>query len=209
MEKLQPILKQRYWICFGLSLIFVLVGWWSASGDLAAKTSDRKKKVDDAFVEAKKGVNDPNQNWVEGAKKENKQDDEFYKAASLQLWKRQQKARKWPEQISKEMEGIKYFAEIDSKETRERWASIYRGQIEDLLSIVQPFQFDSGDGLVLVNEDRITREQYNKWQYNRPSPNEIWSNQEDIWLLKALLTSIAKTNDSATRITESQVREIK
>ncbi len=50
---------------------------------------------------------------------------------------------------------------------------------------------------------------YEKWQINLPSSNEIWSNQEDIWLLKSLLTSIAKTNDSATRITESQVREIK
>ena len=107
------------------------------------------------------------------------------------------------------MQKIDYFAEVNSKETRERWADIYEKQIEDLLSIVQPFQPATGKGLVLVDASRITRQPAGKWRVNLPTSNEIWSNQEDIWLLKALLTSVAKANDSATRITESQVREIK
>jgi len=209
MEKLQPFLKQRYWICFGLALVFVLIGWWSASGDLARKTIDRKKLVDDSFTSAEKGKTDPNQDWVAGGKKENELDAAAYKTASRQLWERQQAAREWPEQIRSEMQKIAYFADVNSKETRERWVSIYQKQIEDLLKIVQPFQHDTGEGLVLVDSNRITRQPFNKWQIDYPSSNEIWSNQEDIWLLKALLTSIAKTNDSATRITESQVPEIK
>ena len=209
MEKLQPILKQRYWICFGLALLFVLVGWWNASGDLAAKTDLRRKSVDESFSSADKGKSDPNEAWVAGGKKENELDSAAYKTASLQLWKRQQAAREWPEQIRSEMQKIGYFADVNSKETRERWVSIYQKQIEDLLKIVQPFQLDTGEGLVLVDANRITRQPYTKWQIDYPSSNEIWSNQEDIWLLKALLTSIAKTNDSATRITESQVPEIK
>lgn len=209
MEKLQPILKQKYWICFGLSLVFVLFGWWSASGDLAAKTAERKTSVDGSFSKAGQGATDPNESWVAGGKKENEEDKAAYQTASLQLWKRQQTARQWPEQIRGEMEKITYFADVPSKETRERWASIYRTQIEDLLKIVQPFKHDSGEGLVVVDANRITRQPYDSWRVNKPTSNEIWSNQEDIWLLKALLTSISKTNDSATRITESQVREIK
>jgi hypothetical protein len=209
MEKLQPILKQKYWICFGLSLIFVLFGWWNASGDLAAKTTERKTSVEGSFSKAGQGATDPNESWVVGGKKENEEDKGAYKTASLQLWERQQTAREWPEQIRGEMEKITYFADVPSKETRERWASIYRTQIEDLLKIVQPFKNDTGEGLVVVDANRITRQPYDSWQKNRPTSNEIWSNQEDIWLLKALLTSISKTNDSATRITESQVREIR
>ncbi|MEJ7596089.1 MAG: hypothetical protein WKF77_31650, partial [Planctomycetaceae bacterium] len=209
MEKLQPILKQRYWICFGLAMIFVFVGWWNASGDLTTKTDLRKKSVDDSFNSAGNGKTDPNETWVAGGKKENELDSVAYKTASRQLWERQQAAREWPEQIRSEMQKIGYFAEINSKETRERWVSIYQTQIEDLLKIVQPFQHDTGEGLVLVDANRITRQPYNKWQIDYPSSNEIWSNQEDIWLLKALLTSISKTNESATRITESQVPEIR
>lgn len=209
MEKLQPILKQKYWICFGLSLIFVLFGWWNASGDLAAKTTERKTSVEGSFSKAGQGATDPNESWVVGGKKENEEDKGAYKTASLQLWERQQTAREWPEQIRAEMKKITYFADVPSKETRERWASIYRNQIEDLLKIVQPFKNDTGEGLVVVDANRITRQPYDSWRINKPTSNEIWSNQEDIWLLKALLTSISKTNDSATRITESQVREIR
>jgi len=209
MEKLQPILKQKYWICFGLSVVFVLFGWWNASGDLSAKTAERKTSVEGSFGKAGQGASDPNESWVTGGKKENEEDKGAYKTASLQLWKRQQTAREWPEQIRGEMNKITYFADVPSKETRERWASIYRTQIEDLLKIVQPFKNDTGEGLVVVDANRITRQKYDSWRINKPTSNEIWSNQEDIWLLKALLTSISKTNDSATRITESQVREIK
>ena len=210
MEKLKPILKHRYWICFGLALIFVLAGWWNASGDLAAKTTVRKASVDGSFTLADKGKTEPNELWVAGGKKKNEDDSVAYKEASLQLWKRQQTAREWPEQIRDEMKRIEYFAEVNNKETRERWVETYPDQFEDLLEIVQPFQHDTGEGLVLVNPSKITpRQPDNKWQINLPSSNEIWSNQEDIWFLKALLTSISKANDSATRITESQVREIK
>ncbi len=209
MEKLQPILKQKYWICFGLSLIFTLFGWWNASGDLSAKTAERKTSVEGSFSKAGQGANDPNESWVVGGKKENEEDKGAYKTASLQLWKRQQTAREWPEQIRGEMQKIDYFDDVPSKETRERWASIYRTQIEDLLKIVQPFKNDTGEGLVVVDANRITKQPYDSWRINKPTSKEIWSNQEDIWLLKALLTSISKTNDSATRITESQVREIK
>jgi hypothetical protein len=208
MEKLQPILKQKYWICFGLSVIFVLFGWWNASGDLAAKTAERKTSVEGSFGKAGQGASDPNESWVAGGKKENEKDKGDYKTASLQLWKRQQTARQWPDQIRGEMENVTYFDDV-SKETRERWASIYRTQIEEMLQIVQPFKNDTGEGLVVVDANRITRQPYDSWRVNKPTSNEIWSNQEDIWLLKALLTSISRTNDSATRITESQVREIK
>jgi hypothetical protein len=72
MEKLQPILKQKYWICFGLSLVFVLFGWWSASGDLAAKTAERKTSVEGSFSKAGQGATDPNESWVAGARKKTK-----------------------------------------------------------------------------------------------------------------------------------------
>jgi hypothetical protein len=162
MEKLEPILKQKYWICFGLALIFVLAGWWNASGDLATKTDLRKKSVEDSFTSAGQGKTDPNESWVAGGKKENEFDAAAYKTASLQLWKRQQAAREWPGLIRSEMQKIKYFDEVTSKETRERWVSIYQNQIEDLLKIVQPFQHDTGEGLVLVDANRITRHPYNK-----------------------------------------------
>mgnify|MGYP003382140919 FL=1 len=110
MDKLRPILKQKYWICFGLALIFVLYGWWAASAALATKIDERKKSVEGSFKEAENGKADPNALWVAAAEKENEKDLVAYKEASLQLWKRQQRVREWPEQISSKMQGVGYFS---------------------------------------------------------------------------------------------------
>ncbi|MBL8814125.1 MAG: hypothetical protein JNM43_28410 [Planctomycetaceae bacterium] len=206
MDKLQPLIKHRYWICFGLSVIFVLVGWWMASGAIATEIDNGRKSVDGAFSKAKQGANDPNAKWVEGANERNKQDEVAFTAASTELRERQQNARQWPEAVRDEMKGIAYQGPITNHVSREKWASIYKDEIEALLAIVKPFE--QGEGLVVVTPDRITHKPFDSWRFGPPQSKEIWDAQEDIWLLRSLLTSIASVNGDAGRITESSVREI-
>jgi hypothetical protein len=206
MDKLQPLIKHRYWICFGLSLIFVLAGWWMASGAIAVEILARKDAVEKSFEKAKQGVNDPNQFWVEAAKKENTKDEAAYKLASAQLLQRQKDARRWPDVLANDLKGIPYRTDVKDSTTRGRWASIYRDEIEKLLTIVKPYK--NGEGLVVVDTSKITHKPFNSWRTAYPSSTEIWDAQEDIWLLQSLLTSIARVNEGATRITESQVRQI-
>lgn len=103
MDKLQPLIKHRYWICFGLSVIFVLVGWWMASGAIATEIENGRKAVDGAFSKAKQGANDPNAKWVEAANERNKLDKAAFTSASTELRERQQNARQWPESVRDEM----------------------------------------------------------------------------------------------------------
>ena len=103
MDKLQPLIKHRYWICFGLSVIFVVVGWWMASGAIATEIENGRKSVEGAFSKAKQGANDPNAKWVEGANERNKVDEGAFTAASTELRERQQNARQWPEAVRDEM----------------------------------------------------------------------------------------------------------
>ena len=206
MDKLQPLIKHRYWICFGLSLVFVVVGWWMASGAIAVEILARKDAVEKSFDKAKQGANDPNQFWVEAAKKENTKDDAAYKSASAQLLQRQKDARRWPDVLANDLKGITYRTDVKDSTTRGRWASIYRDEIEKLLTIVKPFK--NGEGLVVVDTSKITHKPFNSWRTAYPSSTEIWDAQEDIWLLQSLLTSIARVNEGATRISESQVRQI-
>ena len=206
MDKLQPLIKHRYWICFGLSLVFVLAGWWMASGAIAVEILARKDAVEKSFEKAKQGANDPNQFWVEAAKKENTKDDAAYKSASAQLLQRQKDARRWPDVLANDLKGIPYREDVKDSTTRGRWASIYRDEIEKLLTIVKPFK--NGEGLVIVDTSKITHKPFNSWRTAYPSSTEIWDAQEDIWLLQSLLTSIARVNEGATRISEAQVRQI-
>ena len=206
MDKLQPLIKHRYWICFGLSVIFVVVGWWMASGAIATEIENGRKSVEGAFSKAKQGANDPNAKWVEGANERNKVDEGAFTAASTELRERQQNARQWPEAVRDEMKGIAYQGPITNHVSREKWASVYKDEIEALLAIVKPFE--KGEGLVVVTPDRITHKPFDSWRFGPPQSKEIWDSQEDIWLLRSLLTSIASVNGDASRITESSVREI-
>lgn len=206
MDKLQPLIKHRYWICFGLSVVFVVVGWWMASGAIAVEIEDRMKKVDESFTKATQGATKPNKSWVDVARKENEADTQSYDRASRQLLQRQKNARKWPDALVNSMKGISYRQDLKDTTTRARWASIYRDQIEQLLQIVKPFK--DGEGLVLVDTSKISHKPFNSWRTSRPSSTEIWNCQEDIWLLESLLNSIARVNEGATRLTESQIRQI-
>ncbi|MGV2340686.1 MAG UNVERIFIED_CONTAM: hypothetical protein LVR18_44115 [Planctomycetaceae bacterium] len=93
MDKLQPLIKHRYWICFGLATIFVLTAWFLASGKLAAEIDARTASVKSSFDKSGQGKDQPNQKWVEAAKKKNEGD-----AAGLQ--KRRQIAPRTPDQCS-------------------------------------------------------------------------------------------------------------
>jgi|GEM_PF-352237 len=206
MDKLQPLIKHRYWICFGLATIFVFTAWFLASGQLAAEIDARTASVKSSFDKSGQGKDQPNSKWVEAAKKKNEGDALAYKNAAKSLRERQIGARQWPELIREEMKGIAYQEQIQNQLTREKWAANYKDEVESLLEIVKPWR--EGKGLVVVDSNRITHRPYNTWRTKNPQSREIWDAQEDIWLLRSLLTSIAAANGTAERITESAVREI-
>ncbi len=208
MDKLQPLIKHHYWICFGFALIFTVMGWFLASGALGEAITARETAVKASFSEAKSNADAPNSRWVEVAKQKNEADAASFKTASTQLRERQKSARQWPAKVSEKMKGISYQDQIKDQLTRELWASIYGTEIEEMLKIVRPFQVETGEGLVVVDSNRITHRPYRSWTTRPPESKEIWDAQEDIWLLRSLLNSINNVNGNAERITEAPVREI-
>lgn len=208
MDKLQPLIKHHYWICFGLSVILVVSGWWVASGRLAAEIVTRKGVVDAAFSSAAQGGDAPNSTWVEGALKENEADRKAYDDSSRALWQRQKDARIWHSALTAEMSKIPYNGMITRQSTRSKWGALYGDQFDALLKIISPFDMKEGTGLVLVDNRRISHKPYTSWRVKAPTSEEVWKNQEDIWLLRSLLTSLARVNEGASRITDAALREI-
>lgn len=208
MDKLKPVIKQHYWICFGLSVIFVVTGWWLASSNLAKATEDRKKAVDESFSKANQGGDAPNVTWIEAARKVNEKDAKAYEGSANTLWQRQKDARIWHKDLQEEIKNVPFQGTITRASTRDKWGKLYGKQFDELLAIVNPFVMKDGTGLVVVDQRRVTSKPYDTWRYKRPVSDEVWKNQEDIWLLKSLLTSIARVNEGAVRITDAPLREI-
>lgn len=208
MDKLQPLIKHRYWIIFSFAVIFVIVGWWLASGAIATATETRRKSVEDSFTKAAQGKNDPNAAWVKVAQDQNAVDEKSKLSAAKMLWERQQKARTWPESLAKDFQSVPFQGEVKEVQTRRKWKRVYKTQIESLLEIVKPYQAKTKEGVVVVSVNSIDHKPFGKWKYQDPVSAEIWTCQEDIWLMQSLLTSIARVNGEAKRITEANVRKI-
>jgi len=208
MDKLQPLIKHRYWIIFAFSVIFVIVGWWMASGAIMAATDARRKSVEESFTKAAQGKSEPNAEWVKAAQSQNDKDEKSKLNASKMLWERQQAARRWPESLAKDFEKVSFQGEVKEVLTRRKWQKAYKTQIESLLEIVKPYDAKTKEGLVVVSINNLDHKPFSKWRYQLPVSTEIWTCQEDIWLMQSLLTSIARVNGEAKRITESHVRRI-
>lgn len=210
MDKLQPIIKHHYWVCFGFAVIFALTGWWMASGSIAEATDQRRSSVNESFTKSEKSQANavPNQRWIDGAKVMNEKDQVAYDHSSRQLWERQKAARVWHPKVAQQMAAIPYFEMIDDTLTRVTWGEYYKTQFEEILKIVQPFDQKEGTGLVLVNPNRISHERFDKWRGKTPLTEEVWRNQEDLWLTKEVLEAIAATNSGASRISEAAIPEI-
>ena len=207
MEKLQPVLKHIFWILFGLAAMLILIGWWMAKGALSTQIEARKAAVDKAFTDAQVNVSAiPNSNWTDGATKINETHQKAFDESALGLWKEQLDARTYPAAIRDEMSKLKYGSTIEQKRLRDQFAQVYRKYFMDQLRIIKPFI--DGEGLVDVSDAQITQENETRWATKRPTSQEIWNAQEDIWLLGSVFHSIAAVNEGAERIDKAPLRSL-
>ena len=206
MEKLQPIIKQMFWILFGMALILILWAWWAASTNLSAAITEGHDKVEKSYQESKQNVESvPNPRWTEGAAKENAIHLVAYTESGHGLWQQQLKARVYPQKISKELSVIEYGSTIE-RDIRGEFAKLYRRYFNEQLETLQPFS--QGDGLVEVNYSGITQEDENRWRTKTPTSREIWEAQEDIWLLRSIYDAIAEVNSGAENIEKATIRSV-
>lgn len=208
MEKLQPVIKQIFWICFGLALIFLLIGWWSANGALSTEIETRTTAVNKAMTDAGQNVSSvPNNNWTTAASVVNQKHKGDFDTSANGLYQEQLRARVYPRAIRSELSQYKFNSTIPDKALRERFAQLYEAYFNEQFKVIKPYH--DGEGLVDVSNISISAKQdASKWRTRRPTSSEIWKAQEDIWLIRSLLDSIAAVNGSAERIDKAPLRAL-
>src|SRR5436309_10684125 len=104
MDKLKPVLAQKFWIFFGLVLIMPIVGYFMTKGDLAAQITERRTKLDGTFKGIPEGTDAPNKAWIDGITVQNSQQELHNELANGALWKAQAAKIKWPMEIAAAMQ---------------------------------------------------------------------------------------------------------
>src|SRR5690606_32280456 len=96
MDKLEPILRHKFWIIFGVTLPLALFAYFSASGKMAEATTAQETTLEGAINGVPKGDTEPNQKFAEGAKIINDELQKEFDAEVQKLWEMQTERMTWP-----------------------------------------------------------------------------------------------------------------
>jgi len=218
-EYLEVLKKHHFWVLCGVVLIAAAVAYRSGANTLAQKYSSRKASLESKFNDVSRvssTPDHPNQSFVDGVGVLNGQEKKLTLEAWQMLYEKQKKILTWPplfQSISK----LPPNAVIDPS-TRDAYVNYAKDQLPKLLDIVQVRRtVNTGEGqnkevkavgLVVWDQDsRDSLEQLFDFS-GRPSSKHVRYTQEALWVYKALLDVIAKTNQGATAFYNVPIKKI-
>lgn len=206
MDKLKPILAQKFWILSAVCLLLPLTGWWLATGAMALEYTTRTKAIDDAF----KGIPQPgpNQKWTDRVLALNTEEEQMVKQTGEYLWTQQLALMVWPDIVKEGVEKVGFQGEIAAK-TRGEYRYAYEQELIDLHQIVSPFDATTGEGLVDFPIELIPTLSWGTSPIP-PSTVQMRDSQEDIWLYRTLLQGVANINEQfgCDSIVNSKIKQI-
>lgn len=191
MERLEPILKQKFWILLGIGIVMTAAGWWVGTGSQAATIATRTKIVSDAFSSVPSGEI-PNTDWTNQLSARNAEQDRAIRSTSLMLWNRQRDRMYWPVSLQAMAWENGYRGNI-RVEGCEIYRTAYGYEVRRVWESLRPYIQQDGTGIVVYGQDEKILPQ-KVWGRLAPSPAEMWDAQEDLWLIESVFRSIVAVN---------------
>lgn len=218
MDKLKPILAQKFWILFSLVLIMPLAGYFMTKGKLAAEIEDRWKKLDGSFSGIPPGTGVPNDSWTNKLNEINNQQILHNRRANQELWLKQKERMFWPKDIAPIMAKAEYFKDLTEAQKGDqvlyKYPLGYESQLRALWEIVDPLD----DGMNLRDSDKRRKIAFAMADLHQsssvkpgtlpPTFTEIWGAQEDIWLQTELLNAIKRLNAGTDNQGNAYVKQL-
>lgn len=218
MDKLKPILANKFWILCGLALLLPPSGWFLGARQLVNESTKRKGELEGKFGKAKISGAVPNQTWAKAVKKRTAVQEKYFRAAAAKLWNTQKRQMVWPRTVASLMANAEYRKPAADQVTAgNNFRSAYYAYLRNIWKIVDPVNYPSPAGRpvsqahigkVVLEWETIPKVPEGTWQELPPTSEEMWDAMEDVWLVTAILQSIANVNKDATNIADASVREI-
>ncbi|QDV28980.1 hypothetical protein Spb1_08470 [Planctopirus ephydatiae] len=193
MEKLEPIIRNRFWILSGLVVILSLAGWWMASSSLATTIDTRTKEIKAAEDKIPKG-NVPSADYSNKLSTINTYQERQVELARTMLWDQQRAKMAWPKNIQPYADEAGYRGEF-APLARDIYRTSSPSDIASVWQKVRPFNAQTGEGVVVFPLQAMP---VKYWRDLPPTSKEMWDAQEDLWLLDSLLSTITQLNGGET-----------
>jgi len=218
MNKLKPILAQKFWIFFGIVLILPIVGYFMTTGELAAQIKTRIDALESTFKGIPPGVGSPNDSWSKALQVLNEQQALRNRMANEELWRLQKEKLRWPDDIAVVMRKAEYFKPVPTDQGGSdlgyKYQFDYPAEIRRLWEIVDPL--DEGKNLRDSDKRRkvaflmsdLHQTNTARWGELPPTQEDMWDCQEDIWLQTELLQAIARLNANSISQGDAFVKQM-
>ena len=217
MDKLKPILAQKFWILFSIVVILPPVGYFMTRGKLAAEIDERRGKLEKSFTDIPAGTGVPNESWSQKLSQFNEQQILHNRRANQELWSKQHERMFWPKDITPIMSKAEYFMDLTEEQKGGqvlfKYPLSYQSQLRALWEIVDPLD----DGVNQRDSDKRRKVAFAMADLHHsssiktdfePKFSEIWSAQEDIWLQTELLNAIKRLNANSISQGDAFVKQL-
>lgn len=208
MDKLQPLLKNHFWILLVPLFSMNLWGYFSANGALKEATQARSSALDTVKGDIPVGSTSPNEVYATEMKKRNELLEKYVNEELLDLWTRQQARMVWPQRVAADIPKV-YLAEIKNSKVRYTYQTDYPKVVQQLHESVEPFVADKR-GIPWTPKVDFPIQLIPRMKIGTLSisSKQMWDAQEDIWVTQFILDAIRKMNKDADSETSAVIRRV-
>ncbi len=214
MEKLQPLIKHKYWIIAGTALLLPFIGWWLSTGAVAETIEKRWTEL--SGLDVPSGSNTPNKDYIDHMDEVNKVLGDRQTKLATRLYDEQKRLHTWPGDLAAYMNDKKYREPADDQALR-IYGRYHLDEIDQMLKDARQYQFHytvdekgkpgiNETGVLAVTKESIPHVDRAVWARTPPTSSEMWDTQEDVWLTRSILEAINGVNKDATKISDAPIR---
>ncbi|MEW4488372.1 hypothetical protein AB1L42_09845 [Thalassoglobus sp. JC818] len=229
MDKLQPLIRNRFWILGALTLPLAMYGFFSANGALKAATEQRESTLKGLTIPT--GTNDPNEDYKEKLAKINAEYEQNVENSIVEIWNKQKERMTWPAVVANDVPPIFMDPEgfdLDVTDTYKRHYPQLMLKLQERVEPVMPIDRNAAGGTAIGvpysgRGGAMPKEADVPWQqkvilaaqlpiaqFDRlaATSEQVWNAQIDIWLLELLFDAVRKMNEDKDSVTEAVLRRI-
>lgn len=214
-EFLRQAIKYRFWIVVGVAALLPLAAYFSAHGALTKEYEEGAGAVKSASSDVKQYENGviPSDEYKTLTDQRTESLTKDINQAWKILYDQQAPLLTWPEEVSERFMawGRKWPENVDAAAVQQAildYIQVYPRQVDTVYSSFRPFDYESGEGIVVapVKQALLRPASFN--MAKPPSLGQVWGAQQKLWIQWTVLDVINSVNTKAKDWDGAPVKQI-
>ena len=201
---LRQCVKYRFWIAVGISMLLPMIGYFVGSGAYTEATAKAESEIKAADTDVAKYTtpNPPNGDYKPVVDEKLAVLAKDVNATQQALYDRQEPLLQWPERVENKFRnwGRKWPENVDRGQVQAviyDYTTAYPDFVSKVYKTFNPWSPEDGSGIVFAPDQTSLIKPAPFTLQAPPDLSKVWSEQERLWVVTALLDVVAQVNKDA------------